>query len=136
MIIDNVFELVVIGLALTYSRASRLSVMVITNILAYSIVQLYLENKFDVYASPGYEIYYMAGGVYFLIMGALFAAMRDKYYSVIALVLFVQAIASGSMIINDSLHTWHEAINDKALFIECIIVWISTIGRPSNGESQ
>ena len=131
MLIDNLFELVVIGLALTHSRMARLPVMVAASILIFSVVQLVIDRGFDVEVTPGYEIYYGVGGLYFLITAIIFLLARDRHYTVISLVLFAQAIASGVMIINDAFWQWHEMINDKALFIECIIVWLSTMGRES-----
>ena len=129
MLIDNVFELVVIGLALTYSRMARLPVMVVASILLFSLIQLVIDKNFDTGLTPGYEVYYGIGGLYFLVTAVLFLLARDRYYSIIAFVLFTQAIASGAMIINDAFYQYHELINDKALFIECIIVWLSTMGR-------
>lgn len=127
MLIENLFELIVIGLALTYSNFARLPMLVVCNILAYTLITTLIQSSLNVYQYPGYEIYYTVGGIYFLIMAVIFHIPRDRIYNAIAAVMCVQAIASGSMLISDAFAPWHVFINDKAIVIECICVWLSTL---------
>lgn len=127
MLIENLFELVIIGLALTYSRFARLPVMVISSIILYSLISAAIKGTFNVYATPGYEIYYTIGGLYFLMVAIIFYLTGDKLYRIISVVLCFQVMASGSMLISDAFAPWHMFINDKAIVIECICVWLSTL---------
>lgn len=127
MLVENMFELIMIGLALTHSRFARLPLMVVGNIILFAVITMLIEKYTDVSVTPGYEIYYGIGGLYFLLMGSAFRAGKTKIYSAISIILFIEAGASGSMLIHDSFAPWHEWINDKALVIECICVWLSSL---------
>lgn len=129
--IVHLFELIVILTALVHSRFARLPLMVAINIMAFSCVKFYIESNWEVTISPGYEIYYIVGSIYFLIMAVIFLSVRNKFYGAIGLVLVVQSIASTIMLVSDNFYLWHEEINDKMLFIECLLVWISSV-RSSN----
>lgn len=136
MLVENMFELIMIGLALSYSRFARLPMMVVGNIVLFSILSLLIEKYTDVSVTPGYEIYYGVGGLYFLVMASAFRAGKTKIYSAISVILFVQAMASGSMLVNDSFAPWHEWINDKVLVIECICVWLSSLTNLKGGRQS
>lgn len=127
MLIENGFELLLILLALTYTRFARLPLMVACNIFLFSYISLSIESNYDITTYPGYDIHYGAGGAYFLITAAIFVMMKNPLYKAVSVVLFLQAIASGVMLITDSFWEWHEFINDKSIVIECFIVWLSAI---------
>ena len=129
MVVEQLFEVVVIMTALIYSRFARLPLMVAGNIIAFTIITTVIERVWNVTVSPGYEIYYAAGGLYFVGMSLLFARMRDKFYLLVATVLLVQAAASASMLIWDNFADWHYMINENMLMLECILVWLSSV-RP------
>ncbi len=129
MMVEQLFELLVILTALVYSRFARLPLMVAGNIIAFALITMFIERMWNVELTPGYEIYYAAGGLYFVGMALLFAMMRDKFYLLVAGVLLVQAMASASMLIWDSFAQWHYMINDNMLMLECILVWLSSM-RP------
>ena len=127
MLIENGFELLVVLMALTYSRFARLPTLVCLNIFLFSYLSLLIQVSYDISDTPGYEIYYGVGGAYFLIMACMFAFSRDRLYKAVAALLFVQAVMSGAMLITDYFAEWHQFVNDKSIFVESFIVWFSVI---------
>lgn len=129
MMVEQMFEMVVILTALIYSRFARLPLMVAGNVIAFTVVTTVIERVWNVSVSPGYEIYYAVGGLYFVGMAFIFARIKDKFYLLVGTVLLVQAMASASMLIWDNFANWHYMINDNMLMLECILVWLSSV-RP------
>jgi TRAP-type C4-dicarboxylate transport system permease small subunit len=130
MMVDNIFVLLIITSALVYSGFARLPLMVIANVLMFICVGAFIESSWDVSLTPGYEIYYVVGCIYFLVMALIFNIVKDKFYKLIAIVMLVHAGASAAMLVWDSFYLWHEAINDNMLTIQCILVWLSSVRKP------
>ena len=127
--IENVFELLIILMALLHSGFARLPLMVACNIIAYTGVTSLIEYTYEISISPGYEIYYASGSLYFIIMALIFFSVRNKFYAFVGLVLAVQATASAVMLMTDGFYFWHDQINDKMLLVECILVWLSSVNN-------
>lgn len=125
--IENMFELLVILMALLHSRFARLPLMVACNIIAYAGVTSLIEYTYEVSISPGYEIYYASGSLYFIIMAAIFFSVKNKFYAFVGLVLTIQSAASAVMLMTDGFYFWHDVINDKMLLVECVLVWLSSV---------
>ncbi len=125
--IVNLFELVVILMALLHSRFARLPFMVAGNILLFSGMKAFIEHNYEVTISPGYEIYYVSSAVYFIVMALMFLVVKNRFYALVGLVLIVQAAASAMMLMNDDLWQWHQFINEKIILVECILVWLSSV---------
>ena len=133
--IENLFELIIIGMALTYSRYALLPVLVVANILVYTVITLWITVKFppiqipgEAYAMmpyPGYDLFYGVGAIYFLILGFLFGTRRNTLYRFVGIVLLIQALFSAIMLVSDVFKGWHELVSEKAMVVECILVWIS-----------
>lgn len=134
MLIENLFELVIIGLALTYSNFARLPMLVLANILIFTLMNLGIESLYDTSLSPGYEIYYTVGGIYFILAAYLFHLPRIRIYTAISVIMLLQAIASGVMLITDEAWQIHDLVNDKALVLEAICVWLSALRSDGSKE--
>ena len=130
MILEYTFELLVIMIALIHSRFSRLPLMVAGNIILFTGLNAFIEYKWNITVTPGYEIYYASGAMYFIIMAVIFFLVRNRFYALVGCVLTIQAFASALMLMNDGFYLWHEAINDKMLLLECILVWLSSVRTP------
>lgn len=131
--IENAVELIIIGMALLHSGFARLPIMVAISIILYSIIVTLINYHWPVEVSPGFEMYYVTGSIYFIVMGGLFLTVKDRLYMVIATCLIIQGMFSAAVLLGDAfqisepLYKWHEFVNSKILLVECICVWLSAL---------
>lgn len=143
-ILENAFELIVILIAFIRSGFARLPMMVAVNIILFSFVSAYIEWQYETTISPGYEIYYGVCSFYFIVMAAIFFLVKNKFYLMVGAALIVQATANAIILsfpdssVVDLLLSWSsdskettimEVMNDRLLFIECILVWLSSVNN-------
>ena len=126
--IDNLFALLIVLIALFHTNFARLPLAVALNIGMFTVMTRIIESRFNVTLTPGYEIYYIATGAYFLIMAFCFFFVRNHFFKLISLGLLLQSFVSALMLFDDGFYMWHEFVNDKILVVNCILVWASGMG--------
>ena len=126
--IDALFELSVVGWALCRSNFAKLPLMMVGNVIVFNAVAMYVESSWDTSFTPGYEIYHMTTGLFFLFAAVLFFFVRNNFFKAVSLCLLIQAFGSCLMLFDDSFKLWHELINEGMRTISLILVWVSSEG--------
>jgi hypothetical protein len=135
MILEILWQLLLIAMAIVYSNYARLPVMVACYIVVFSLVQFAapsIASMFHVPLSidPYTSIKYIIDSLFLAGVSVIFFRVRDKFYFGMGCALVFGSIISLMMVGQTYFEPYHRFFSDKVTEVETLLVWISSVRRP------
>ena len=135
MILEILWQLLLIAMAIVYSNYARLPIMVACYIVAFSLVQFsaptvasYIGVPLTI--DPYTSIKYIVDSLFLAGVSMIFFRVRDKFYFGMGCALVFGSLISLMMTGQEYFEPYHRFFSDKVTEVETLLVWISSVRRP------